>query len=79
MSTSPNLSWQPSLLEAVAETRIDEEFLALERIQLDPVSWVDFAPTWVDGSDALFAELLEARNWGRGRGPCTSIRSRSRA
>ena len=65
MSTSLDLSWQPSLLEAVAETRIDEEFLALERIQLDPVSWVDFAPTWVDGSDALFAELLEARDWGQ--------------
>ena len=79
MLTSLDLSWQPSLLEAVAETRMTKEFLALERIQLNPVSWVDLAPTWVDGSDALFAELLEARDGGRGRGPCTSVRSRSRA
>ena len=65
MSTSPNLSWQPSLLDVVAETRIDEQFQGMERIQLDPASWVDFAPSWVDGSDALFAELLEVRDWGQ--------------
>ena len=60
MSTSPNLSWQPSLFETVAETRIDEGFEGLERIHLDPASWVDFAPSWVAGSDALFAECALA-------------------
>lgn len=66
MSTSPNLNWQPSLFEAATPApAIDEDFAALERIDLDPRSWVDFDPAWVTGSDALFAELLETRDWGQ--------------
>jgi alkylated DNA repair dioxygenase AlkB len=65
MSTSPHLNWQPSLLKASTETRIDEAFRAVERIDLDPASWVDYDPAWVTGSDALFAELLEGRDWGQ--------------
>lgn len=65
MSPSPNLSWQPSLFEVAADTRIDEAFGRLERIGLDPASWVDYAPDWVEGSDALFAELLDGRDWGQ--------------
>jgi alkylated DNA repair dioxygenase AlkB len=65
MSTSPHLNWQPSLFQAAAGTDIDEGFSGLERIQLDPASWVDFDPEWVTGSDALFAELLEGRDWGQ--------------
>jgi alkylated DNA repair dioxygenase AlkB len=66
MSTSPNLSWQPSLFEAAAPaTSVDETFASVERVQLDPVSWVDYDPSWVTGSDSLFAELLEGRDWGQ--------------
>jgi alkylated DNA repair dioxygenase AlkB len=65
MSTSPNLSWQPSLFETAPTTSIDEGFTHLTRVQLDPASWVDFDPAWVTGSDALFAELLESRDWGQ--------------
>lgn len=66
MSSSPNLSWQPSLLEAAARaTSVDETFGAVRRVQLDPASWVDYDPSWVTGSDALFAELLDERDWGQ--------------
>jgi alkylated DNA repair dioxygenase AlkB len=66
MSTSPNLSWQPSLFEAPdATTSLDEAFTAIQRVQLDPASWVDYDPSWVTGSDALFAELLDGRDWGQ--------------
>ena len=65
MSTSPHLSWQPSLFEAANETSIDRGFQGLERIQLDPASWIDYAPAWMTGSDALFAELVDGRDWGQ--------------
>jgi alkylated DNA repair dioxygenase AlkB len=66
MPASPNLSWQPSLFEAAAPaTGIDEDFSGIERIELDPQSWVDYDPSWVAGSDALFGELLEGRDWGQ--------------
>ena len=65
MTTSPNLSWQPSLFEAVEALDLDESFRALTRIQLDPDSWVDHAPSWVSGSDVLFKELVDSRDWGQ--------------
>lgn len=66
MSTSPNLSWQPSLFEAGSSTsEIDDTFAGIERIELDPRSWVEYHPSWVTGSDALFVELLENRDWGQ--------------
>jgi alkylated DNA repair dioxygenase AlkB len=65
MSTSPNLSWQPSLFETETSAGIDESFASVERVQLDPASWVDYDPTWVTGSDALFAKLLDGRDWGQ--------------
>jgi alkylated DNA repair dioxygenase AlkB len=66
MTTSPNLSWQPSLFEmAAGGTGIDEAFAGTQRIHLDAGSWVDYDPSWVTGSDALFAELLEGRDWGQ--------------
>ncbi len=65
MSTSPSVTWQPSLLDAVASLDIDDSFSKLTRIQLDPTSWVDHAPGWVTGSDRLFAELLVKVEWGQ--------------
>jgi alkylated DNA repair dioxygenase AlkB len=63
MSSSPDLSWQPSLL-AVGETvDVDRSFSRLQRIELDPESWVDHAPEWVSGSDRLFDQILTGRGW----------------
>lgn len=62
----PDLAWQPSLLEAAAAAPdVDESFSSLSRLQLDLTSWVDHAPSWVAGSDALFAELLAGADWGQ--------------
>ena len=41
----------------------DPDFAGLERVQLDPASWVDVLPGWVRGSDALFEALVDARPW----------------
>jgi alkylated DNA repair dioxygenase AlkB len=61
---SPSLSWQPTLFDTAAP-RFDASFSALERIDLDPTAWVDYAPAWVSGSDELFAQVLEERDWGQ--------------
>lgn len=63
--SSPDLAWQPSLLDATAEPGIDESFSSLRRLRLDVRSWVDHAPGWVAGSDRLFAELLAGVDWGQ--------------
>ena len=65
MSPSPNLSWQPSLFEVAETPAIDESFAGLTRLQLDPASWIDHAPGWVTGSDALFQQLLDMKDWGQ--------------
>lgn len=61
---SPDLTWQPTLFDTVAPA-FDASFSTLERIHLDPESWVDYAPAWVSGSDELFAQVLEERDWGQ--------------
>jgi hypothetical protein len=40
-------------------------FSRLERIHLDETSWVDVAPGWVSGSDALFRTLTETLPWAQ--------------
>lgn len=64
MTPSADLTWQPSLLEPLSAS-IDSSFLTLERVHLDEESWVDLQPGWVSGSDALFGDVLEKRNWGQ--------------
>jgi alkylated DNA repair dioxygenase AlkB len=60
----PELEWQPSLLDADDEPPApDPSFGTLERVQLDDESWVDHAPAWVTGADALFDEIVHARDW----------------
>jgi len=61
MSTSP-VPWQPSLFDT-SGVSFDASFADLERIDLDATSWVEHAPGWVTGSDQLFAEVLESRDW----------------
>ncbi len=63
-SESSELIWQPSLL-AQTEPSIDARFSRMTRTELDPRSWVDYQPEWVSGSDELFEQLLEGRDWGR--------------
>jgi alkylated DNA repair dioxygenase AlkB len=59
------MSWQPSLLDGALEPTVDESFASLERIDLDPESWVDYDPDWVAGADELFGRLLTAIDWGQ--------------
>ena len=61
--TSPQLTWQASLLDAASEADVDGSFAGLTRIQLGPSSWVDYCPSWVSASDQLFAELVDSADW----------------
>lgn len=45
--------------------RFDASFSKLTRVHLDATAWVDFAPSWVQSSDALFETLLAERGWGQ--------------
>ena len=58
----PRVAWQGSLFDA-AEPTADVSYADLRRIELDERSWVDYAPGWLRGSDALFAELVETGHW----------------
>jgi alkylated DNA repair dioxygenase AlkB len=62
MATSPDVVWQPSLF-ALEPAGIDASFAELRRIHLDQDAWIDHAPGWVRGSDRVFEEVLEAREW----------------
>ncbi len=63
--TGPQLAWQPSLLDGGA-VEVDQRFTGLRRRELAEGAWVDHAPGWCRGADALFARLLEETPW-RGR------------
>ncbi len=65
MGTDPHLAFQPSLLDAAPAVGVDESFSGLTRIQLDPTSWVDYQPGWVQGSDQLFADLVANAPWNQ--------------
>jgi alkylated DNA repair dioxygenase AlkB len=65
MTSAPQLTWQPSLLDAGPEPAIDETFARAIRIELDRMSWIERVPGWVTGSDALFDLLLQAADWGQ--------------
>ena len=67
MASSPDLSWQHSLLGATESIGFDGSFAELERIDLDDESWVDHAPRWVSGADRLFEQILAGRRWQRSR------------
>ena len=63
MSSSPDLSWQPSILSSGEPVDVDRSFSSLQRVRLDDESWVDHAPEWVSGADRLFEEVLASRTW----------------
>ena len=64
MTSELNLSWQPSLFGA-EEPGFDKDFNRLRRARLDAESWVDHAPAWVGGSEQLFHEIVETREWNQ--------------
>ncbi|HEU4917916.1 MAG TPA: alpha-ketoglutarate-dependent dioxygenase AlkB [Acidimicrobiia bacterium] len=53
---------QPSLF-AESEPVADTAFATLERVDLDPESWLDFAPGWLAGDARLFDLLTESVEW----------------
>ena len=63
MSSSPDLSWQPSILSSGEPVDVDRSFSSLQRVRLDDESWVDHAPEWVSGADRLFEEVLATPAW----------------
>jgi alkylated DNA repair dioxygenase AlkB len=65
MAPSPDVVWQPSLLSFDEPVGVDRSFSSLQRIELDDASWVDHSPGWVSGSDELFWQVLESRDWGQ--------------
>jgi alkylated DNA repair dioxygenase AlkB len=64
MTKANEISWQPTLFE-FDDWDVDQDFLDVQRVQLDPKSWVDHQPGWVRGSDRLFEEVLRVRDWGQ--------------
>src|SRR5262245_20400244 len=61
-SSSAHTPMQPSLFD-LDTLGFDRTFSRLERIRLDETAWVDVAPGWVTGSDALFRTLVETLPW----------------
>jgi alkylated DNA repair dioxygenase AlkB len=61
---SRDVSLQRSLFDAPAVS-FDSGFRSLERIWLDGTAWVDFQRGWVAGPDALFEQILIARDWAQ--------------
>jgi alkylated DNA repair dioxygenase AlkB len=60
--------FQPELFStppAAGEPSFDDGFRALERIQLDPRSWVDYQREWVRRSPALFEAIRDGRPWSQ--------------
>jgi 2OG-Fe(II) oxygenase superfamily len=53
---------QVSLFGA-GEPSPDSEFETMRRLDLDPESWLDYAPGWLRGDAALFDELVDAVVW----------------
>jgi alkylated DNA repair dioxygenase AlkB len=57
------LVWQPSLL-GDASPGFDAAFTGATHRGLGAGAWVELAPGWVRGADALFEMLLEGAPWG---------------
>jgi alkylated DNA repair dioxygenase AlkB len=46
-----------------AEPAVDAEFRGARRIALDATSWIEHVPGWLQGSAALFDELIASAPW----------------
>ncbi len=58
----PDTVYQPTLLDVDAEPSVDPAFAARRRV-LGAGAWVDWAPRWVQGADALFEAVLARAPW----------------
>jgi alkylated DNA repair dioxygenase AlkB len=56
------LIWQQSLL-ASAEPSCDDTFARADRRDIGAGAWLETAPGWVDGADALLATVLAEAPW----------------
>jgi alkylated DNA repair dioxygenase AlkB len=65
-AATPTVAWQPSLW-VDHNTVADRSFCGLERLQLDPDSWVDHCTGWISGSDKGFEQLLRNIAWTQRR------------
>lgn len=61
-----DLAWQPSLFGTDGPAP-DWTFAGCGRYTLDDESWVDHAPGWLSGSDALFHDLVATAPWQQRR------------
>lgn len=59
-----DVPFQPGLFERT-EIAFDPLFRRVERIALDARSWVEHAPSWLEGGDVLFELLLRTRRWAQ--------------
>src|SRR5690606_6094539 len=60
---APDLAGQPSLLDDAPVVEVDRSVPTLARRELAEGAWVDHAPGWCRGADALFARLLADVPW----------------
>ena len=58
------MPFQPSLFDNETPS-FDGTFAGVQRIDLDGSAWLDHQQTWVRGSDGLFREILDGRDWGQ--------------
>jgi alkylated DNA repair dioxygenase AlkB len=62
------ISWQGSLF-GLDDPEVDRSFAGLQRTWLADGCWVDHLPSWLSGSDTLFAELVARLAWRQRRVP----------
>jgi alkylated DNA repair dioxygenase AlkB len=56
------LAWQPSLLDA-PDPGFDASFASAHRRDLGEGAWLELAPRWLDGADALLGTVLSTAPW----------------
>jgi alkylated DNA repair dioxygenase AlkB len=61
--TENDVTWQGDLFTAASTPEPDRSFTTLVKHRLDATAWVDHAPGWLRGADALFADLLQCAPW----------------
>src|SRR5262249_29397948 len=50
---TPDIAWQPTLLDAADDPSFDVEFATARRIDLDDTAWVEHVPGWVQAPGPL--------------------------
>jgi len=62
--SSPPHAIQGSLFQST-QPSFNASFASLQRIELDPESWIEYAPEWLGGSDLFFEQVFKAHNWAQ--------------